>query len=116
VQREAVRAQRGPFWAAARAAGRALLRSSDSSSVIFIPPVSKCLWIPLQILQPFQIPFLSSPRLHSNNTCPVLWTLSSLVSLPMLFELSLSDGALLGTETMALLMVLHHGRESPGMS
>lgn len=34
----------------------------------------------------------------------------------MLFELSLGDGALPGTETMALLMVLHHGRENTGIN
>lgn len=61
-------------------------------------------------------PSFSSPVLHSNITCPVLWSLSSLVSLPMVFELSLGDGTPLGTVTMALLMVLHHGRKNTGIN
>lgn len=48
--------------------------------------------------------------LLQNYTATVLWTFSSFVPLPMLFEPSLRDGALLRTETMALLMVLHHGK------
>lgn len=99
------------FHAAAHAAGRALLWKSNSSNVIFIAPGSRCFSVPLQILQIFQIPFISSPTLHSNITCSVLWTLYSLVSLPMLFEMYTQC---LRTETTALL--LHHARENDGIN